>query len=94
LQTAVKIALIFNLVVMEKKHQGIPQAVIDAAQHFSYDFISHLGKYQGKDAYVLAYNDNDVDQGLPIVFLFDGKKCKSADFDAPAILSYFASKIS
>lgn len=78
---------------MEKKHQGIPQAVIDAAQHFSYDFISHLGKYQGKDAYVLAYN-NDVDQGLPRVFLFDGEKCKTAGFDAPAILSYFASPIS
>ena len=78
---------------MEKKYQGIPQAVIDAAQHFSYDFISYLGKYQGKDAYVLDYN-NDVDQGLPRVFLFDGEKCKSADFDAPAILSYFASKIS
>ncbi len=79
---------------MEKKQHGIPQAVIDAAQHFSYDFISHLGEYQGEDAYVLAYDDNDVDQGLPIVFLFDGKKCKSADFDAPVILSYFASKIS
>ena len=79
---------------MKKKHQGIPQAVIDAARHFSYDFISHLGKYQGEDAYILGYNNNDINQGLPIVFLFDGKKCKSADFDAPAILSYFASKIS
>ncbi len=79
---------------MEKKHQGIPQAVIDAAQHFSYDFISHLGEYQGEDAYVLAYNNNNVSQGLPRVFLFDGEKCKTAGFDAPAILSYFASKIS
>ena len=79
---------------MEKKHQGIPQAVIYAARHFSYDFISHLGKYQGEDAYILGYNNNDINQGLPRVFLFDGKKCKSADFDAPAILSYFASKIS
>ncbi len=64
---------------MTRSKKDIPQAVLNKARELlsSYDCeVQMIGVYEQKEVYIINFHE-DVTIGLPEVYLWDGKNCKT-----------------